>query len=171
MTYPQLSIRQKLPLLICALLLAVMGSFSWAAYRDVRRAAIATAGERLTSVTQQLAGLLRVSASRLRATAETTADDAAVKAFLRSPTAHSRVNALAALQPHGPALQHPLESALWSSSGERLLSTTVAEAATTRAIMGIDTALLHAAMGPDTGVVSPFRAVADSVQYAVVVPV
>src|SRR5712692_4854649 len=102
MSLPALSIRLKLPLLISALLLAVTGSFSLAAYRGVRRAAVATASERLRSVTQQLAGLLTLSASRLRATAETTAVNSAVQAYLRSPTERSRVKALAALQTTGP---------------------------------------------------------------------
>src|SRR5712691_1037452 len=173
MSVPPLSIRQKLPLLICALLLAVMGSFSWAAYRGVRRAAIATAGERLSSVSQQLAGLLRASASQRRTAAHTSAAAAAITDYLRSPTARSRVKALAALQPTGPQSQQVAENALWNPRGERVLSTAVAGEGTGggRAVTGIDTALLHAALGPDTGVVSPFRAVGDSVQYATVVPV
>src|SRR3989441_6627459 len=173
MSVPPLSIRQKLPLLICALLLAVMGSFSWAAYRGVRRAAIATASERLTSVSQQLAGLLRASASQRRKAADSTAAQAEIRAYLRAPNARSRVKALAALQPTGPQSQQVVENALWNPRGDRVLSTAVAGEGTEggRAVMGIDTALLHAAVGPDTGVVSPFRAVGDSAQYAVVVPV
>ena len=45
MRLPPLSIRVKLPLLICALLLAVAGSFSWAAYRGVSQAALVTASD------------------------------------------------------------------------------------------------------------------------------
>src|SRR5260370_29572537 len=73
MSLPALSIRLKLPLLISALLLAVTGSFSLAAYGEARKAAVAAASERLRTVTQQLARLLTLSAIRLPATAAATA--------------------------------------------------------------------------------------------------
>src|SRR6266851_6417084 len=169
MSLPALSIRLKLPLLISALLLAVTGSFSLAAYREVRRAAVAGASERLRSVTQQFAGLLTLSATRLRATAETTAVSPAVQVYLRSPTDRSAALALAALQTTGPQSRQVVEAALWNARGEKVLSTISGRMG--HAVMAIDAALLQAAIGPDTGVVSPFRTVADSVQYAVVVPV
>jgi PAS domain S-box-containing protein len=169
MSLPALSIRLKLPLLISALLLAVTGSFSLAAYGEARKAAVAAAGERLRTVTQQLAGLLTLSASRLRATAETTAVSSAVQAYLRSPTDRSAALALAALQTTRPQSRQVVEAALWNARGEKVLSTSSGR--TGQAVMPIDAALLQAAIGPDTGVISPFRTVADSVQYAVVVSV
>src|SRR5260370_3447926 len=169
MTVPALSIRLKLPLLISALLLAVTGSFSLAAYGEARKAAVAAASERLRTVTQQLAGLLRLSPSRLRATAETTAVSSAVQAYLRSPTDRSAALALAALQTTRPQSRQVVEAALWNARGEKVLSTSSGR--TGQAVMPIDAALLQAAIGPDPGVISPFRTVADSVQFAVVVSV
>ena len=52
------SLEIKLPLLISALLVLVIGGFSWSAYRAVRNTAIATATERLAQVSTQLQALL-----------------------------------------------------------------------------------------------------------------
>src|SRR5436853_577969 len=124
MRLPPLSIRVKLPLLICALLLAVAGSFSWAAYRGVSQAVVTTASDRLGSVTTQIAGLLQTSATQLLANARAVADSPAVRAYLRAPTPRMRAAALAALRPVGPAAQQIADVELVSTGGVRLLSLT-----------------------------------------------
>ena len=124
MRLPPLSIRVKLPLLICALVLAVAGSFTWAAYRGVSEAVVVTASDRLGSVTTQIAGLLQTSATQLLANARAVADSPAVRAYLRAPAPRMRAAALAAMRPVGPAAQQIADVELVSTGGARLLSLT-----------------------------------------------
>ena len=56
-----LSIRLRLPLLICGLILAVLSVYTALAYREVRRGAILNASDRLHNVSRQLTDLLGVS--------------------------------------------------------------------------------------------------------------
>jgi signal transduction histidine kinase len=68
-----LSIQQKLPLLICALLLAVIIIFSWVSYIGVRNAGISMGKERLTSVTQQLSNMFGTGGPAIIANTRTAA--------------------------------------------------------------------------------------------------
>ena len=78
MRFPAGSIARRLPLLISALIVAVVLVFSWAAYRVVERALMLAAMERTASASQRLAGLLDESARRLRADMRRLAGDARV---------------------------------------------------------------------------------------------
>jgi len=69
-----LSIQQRLPLLICALLLAIIISFSFASYYTVKKAAIQMGRERLSSLTNQLSSILAQSTTNMVTTAKTTAN-------------------------------------------------------------------------------------------------
>src|SRR5437763_674456 len=81
-----LSIRRKLPLLISALLCAVVAALSWASYRRLEGALVIAAGDRVMNVAQRLAGMLDESARRLRGDVrQVSADSAGVK-FVVGPT-------------------------------------------------------------------------------------
>lgn len=56
-----LSIQQRLPLLICVLLLGVMITFSWMSYMEAKQAAIKTGTERLRSLSGQLSSMFSQS--------------------------------------------------------------------------------------------------------------
>ena len=58
--------RRKLPLLITTLLFAVVGTFSWLAYRQLANALILAAEERLKNVSGQLATAFAESDERLK---------------------------------------------------------------------------------------------------------
>ena len=58
--------RRRLPLLITALLSVVVIAFTWSAYRSLRTALIAAAGDRVVSVAQRLAANFAESDDRLR---------------------------------------------------------------------------------------------------------
>lgn len=60
-----MSIRQRLPLLICTLLLCIIISFSFLSYYGIRRSEINMGSERLQSVTQQLGAILSQSTNTL----------------------------------------------------------------------------------------------------------
>jgi len=168
MRLPPLSIRVKLPLLICALVLAVAGSFTWAAYRGVSEAVVVTASDRLGSVTTQIAGLLQTSATQLLANARAVADSPAVRAYLRAPAPRMRAAALAAMRPVGPAAQQIADVELVSTGGARLLSLTDSASHGTPAV---NPEMVLAGSRSDSGVIRPFEIVRDSLRYAVTAPV
>ena len=154
MRLPPLSIRVKLPLLICALVLAVAGSFTWAAYRGVSEAVVVTASDRLGSVTTQIAGLLQTSATQLLANARAVADSPAVRAYLRAPAPRMRAAALAAMRPVGPAAQQIADVELVSTGGARLLSLTDSASHGTPAV---NPEMVLAGSRSDSGVIRPSR--------------
>src|SRR5436189_2768912 len=168
MRLPPLSIRVKLPLLICALVLAVAGSFTWAAYRGVREAVVVTASDCLGSVTTQIAGLLQTSATQLLANARAVADSPGVRAYLRAPAPRMRAAALAAMRPVGPAAQQIADVELVSTGGARLLSLTDSASHGTPAV---NPGMVLAGSRSDSGVIRPFEIVRDSLRYAVTAPV
>jgi len=79
-----LSIRQRLPLLICALLLCVIIAFAFAAYYGIRKAEMATGRERLTTVTNQLSDMLSRSTISLVKSTGITANNDTIRKFVAS---------------------------------------------------------------------------------------
>src|SRR4051812_9598188 len=69
----RLSVEQKLPLLVGALLLAVMAAIVVGAYTQIRRVAVGTASDRLMTVTAQLRDMFQQSAVPLRAASAASA--------------------------------------------------------------------------------------------------
>jgi signal transduction histidine kinase len=163
----RLSLEQKLPLLICALLLAVVLAYAAAAYQAVRRATFAAARERLVSVTEQLSGLLRGSAVQLRAATRTVAGDAAVGRYLRSPSrnAPARAAAVAALGSIGPQPDQVASVELWDASANPVLRVPRHGPS-----IGPDLEREAAALASsvDSSAVGRFSPVGDSIVYPVV---
>lgn len=79
-----LSLQQRIPLLICILLLCEMVTFSWISYEGVKRAAIKTSQERLLTLTSQLSLLFNQSTQNLLTVTRTTANQPVIKEFFRS---------------------------------------------------------------------------------------
>jgi signal transduction histidine kinase len=104
-----LSLERKLPLLITALLVAIMAAGAASAYVEVKQAAVESALERLRVVSEQLAATVAPAAvQRVRTMAE-VGGHAAVLAYLDAPGEVARPAAEAALrrlripgQPGGP---------------------------------------------------------------------
>jgi PAS domain S-box-containing protein len=76
------SIRTRLALLTCGLLLGTVAIYTVATYRESRRTAISTAGERLSSIADQLSGLLASSARQQLAQTRALADQPGLRVFL-----------------------------------------------------------------------------------------
>jgi signal transduction histidine kinase len=93
---PPTSITRRLPLLISALVVAVVLAFSWAAYRVVERALTLAAMERTTSASRRMADLLDGSTRRLRSNTSRLAADARVVA-LAAPSGARSESAVQAL--------------------------------------------------------------------------
>jgi signal transduction histidine kinase len=85
-SFQGLSIQQRLPLLICVLLLSTMITFSWISYIGVKNAALKTAKERLLSLTGQLSSLFSQSAQVTLALTNAAAGQESIKKYLRGDT-------------------------------------------------------------------------------------
>src|SRR5690349_20508689 len=93
-----LKIQQRLPLLICILLLSIIVTFSWISYIGIKDTALKVGNERLTALTQQLSGLFQQSAKVFTtATRKTATQDAIVK-YIQSGGKDSAAEAVAALE-------------------------------------------------------------------------
>jgi PAS domain S-box-containing protein len=118
------SIRHRLALLITGVVLAVIGVFSVAAYRQVRASAIGAASQRLESVGNQLRDAFVTSGKALRTRVGALAADAAVQSLLQRRTPDSEARARAAMEQVAAQARTTLESIeLWDGSGQRVLTT------------------------------------------------
>jgi len=83
-TFRSLSLKQRLPLLICVLLLVIIITFSFISYFGVKRAALAMGRDRLQALTEQLGSLFGKSAEAFINTTHATANQRPVKEYLQS---------------------------------------------------------------------------------------
>jgi len=83
-SFSRLSIQQKLPLLICALLLSAIVIFSLATYYGLKKATLIAGRERLHTLTDQLSSMLGQSAQLVTTTIHATADQNTLIQCLRS---------------------------------------------------------------------------------------
>src|SRR5712671_3399265 len=77
-----LPIKHRLPLLIGALLFGIISVSIWTSYRGVKESALEVGGERLRSLTQQLANQTQQSLPISLNRTFTAANDPSVRAFL-----------------------------------------------------------------------------------------
>jgi len=80
------SLRVRLPLLISALLIAVVATFLWVAHREVEGRAERAGGERAKGAADQVANLLERSSLTGMENLHRVAADAAVRRYVTSPT-------------------------------------------------------------------------------------
>ena len=118
-----LSIKQRLPLLIGTLLVGIITVSIWTTYRGVKESALEVGRERLSSLTQQLANQSQQSLPIVLNRTFTAANDPAVRTFLKTSSAGSRTAATSVLQQFAPA-QDPssLQVELWNVAGSLALS-------------------------------------------------
>ena len=83
-SFSQLSIQQRLPLLICALLLSVIIIFGGVSYVSVRKAAMKEGHTRLLTLTDQLSSMLYVSSRGLATATYANANQPAIKKYLQT---------------------------------------------------------------------------------------
>ena len=81
-----IAIKDRLPLLIGALLSGIIIASNWASYRGVKESALELGRQRLQNLTQLLATISQQSAATLLNKTLTGANDPAIRAFLRSPS-------------------------------------------------------------------------------------
>jgi PAS domain S-box-containing protein len=159
------SLERKLPLLISALLVVVIGGFTWAAYREVRRSAVATANERLQRVTIQLVDLLGGSVRSLVTNTHDLAARPAVRAYLVAPRPDAAARTRAALQLPGPQGNALAAVELWDATGRRLL----VQGKELAPVSGDVSTELRRAVGADTATaIGPIIRIQDSLFFSVV---
>lgn len=116
-----LSIRQRLPLLIAALLCAVVVACTWAAYDGVKQSALGVGRERLLNLTEQLASLSQQSSVTMMNKTAVAANDSAVRAYLQSPSPALRQKAAEVLKQFASAQdQNNLQVELWAAANNSL---------------------------------------------------
>jgi signal transduction histidine kinase len=119
------SLRTSLPLLIGALVVLVIGSFSWASYQSVRQTVVAAANTRLSGVSEQIATSLETSVRQMRRTLDSAADKAPLRTYLRRPGKAAEPAALAALRAPVPNPQQLVGVELWDVGHHRLLAASI----------------------------------------------
>jgi PAS domain S-box-containing protein len=112
-----LSIKQRLPLLIGGLLFAILTASAVASYRAVRDSALEASDQRLLAVSQELATQTEQSVAVLLSSTATTANQPAIRSFLQDPTLATRAAAVTLLQQLAPP-QEPksLRIELWKAN-------------------------------------------------------
>ena len=119
----RLSLKQKLPLLICGLVLAVVVVDSAASYGSVRTASLAVGRERLRSVTDQIAELLSAATGKTDSALRVVTADSALVRFLKTPSEANKAAALAFLRRPSATASQRISVELWNANRELLLST------------------------------------------------
>jgi signal transduction histidine kinase len=117
------SLRWRLPFFVCIVITAVLAASLAAAYRVVETTLLSAGGVSAQNAASQVANLLAPAAARAVEQMQRSADDPAVKSFLRNPTDSAREavrKSLAELSQAGP---RRLE--LWNDSGDRLLEVAI----------------------------------------------
>ena len=120
------SLRLRLPLLISALLVAVVAPFLWAAYRQVEATLVRAGGERARGAADQVANLVERSSRAGLEGLRRVAADPDVRRYVQNPTDAGRDAARARMASLAQGGVRRVE--LWSAAGSRLLDVSVPEA-------------------------------------------
>src|SRR6185369_9163454 len=94
LTYSRLTIRQRLPLLICSLLLSVILIFGIISYLGVRNAALKVGEDRLRSLTEQLSTMLAGNSRGFISSSFAAVNKPAIRSYLLSDGKDSSAEAL-----------------------------------------------------------------------------
>ncbi len=89
-----LSIQQRLPLLICVLLLVIIVTFSYITYIDVKSSALKSGKDRVSSLSDQLSNMLSQSVQATLTATRSAADKEAIKKSLRTRETEYNIEAL-----------------------------------------------------------------------------
>lgn len=93
-----LSLQQRLPLLICVLLLCILVVFSISSYLTVRKTYLESGRERLRSLSVQLSALFGQSFQTFLQNSRTAANQESIRAYLVNGTSEERLTALQDIQ-------------------------------------------------------------------------
>ena len=114
------SLRWRLPLLMAAVIIVVVGTFLGLAFREVQSSLLMAAGARAHGAADQLASLLAQSTQQRLLEIRTVASDGSVRDYLQHPTDDAKRMAQARLSKLTSPSPQILE--LWNRSHERAIS-------------------------------------------------
>ncbi|MGH7475295.1 MAG: ATP-binding protein [Longimicrobiales bacterium] len=113
------SLRWRLPLFLCALVVLMLGTFLWATYRVVEDTLVRAGHERALTAADQIAGMLATSLRTRTAQDDRLRGDADLRAYLQDPTPAGREAARRVLT---PLVEQPFRRVeLWDAGGSLLL--------------------------------------------------
>lgn len=162
-----LSIQQRLPLLICVLLLSIIIIFSWVSYLGVRNAAIKTGKERLRTLTGQLSTMLAQSAQTLISASRVAADQESVKNYLQTGDSSLQTGALNALQ----KLRQDSSSVLVNLLDKNRQQVLHLEKGAIQTRINFDSLFRDFSSGDSAAAVGKIYLSKDSMYYPIIVPV
>jgi signal transduction histidine kinase len=161
-----LSIQQRVPLLICILLICAMVTFSWISYIGVKKASMKSGYDRLNTLTDQLSSMLSQSMQNNITTTRTTASNPVIKQCLQSLEPHNCTEALMQLEKIRQDTTTVIVQLLDASLREVLHSSR--KSIETR--INFDSLnSFHTAK--DTGAIGKIHPFRDSMYYAITIPV
>jgi PAS domain S-box-containing protein len=114
------SLRWRVPIVIAAVIVVVVGTFLAVAYREVRTSLMQATEIRAQGAASQLASLLAQSAQQRLGELRQAATDVAVRGYLQSPDDVTRQ--AAQVQLSGLKSSNPQIIELWTNAGEKVLS-------------------------------------------------
>ena len=161
-----LPLQQRLPLLICVLLLVIMITFSLISYQGVKNAALKSGKERLLSLTSQLSSMFSQSTQNLLTATRKAANQSSIKNFLRNDGPKQTDSALQVLEKIREDSTSVLIDLL--NANYQLVLRSGKDAIEKK--VNFDSLLLVLAVNRDTAV-GKIYAVRDSMYYPIIAPV
>jgi signal transduction histidine kinase len=128
-------LRRKLPLLISALVFAVVAAVSWLGYVQVERAMLAASEQQVANAAQQVGGLLHQSALSLRRATHLAATDSITISLLRRRRADTRRVIERSWRSDMSRVPQVLARSLWATDGELRLGLGPIDTARVRALL------------------------------------
>ena len=164
---PSLSIQQRLPMLICVLLVCMIIAFSGLSYLGMKNSALAVGRERLTNLTQQLSSMFDQAVAVQIAAIPKIAGINPVKEFLLTNGTEAKEETQKSLQKLTWDTLFPFVELL----NRQKVSVFVAGTNPFPARVNIDSALKQASVAPVFGTVGKIVTVSDSMYYPIIAAV
>ena len=163
----RLSIQQRLPLLICILLLSVIIAFSWISYISVKKVTREISTERLNTLTEQLSTILSQSAQTLVTGTRNAAKQEAIKNYLLSEDNSSDTAVLHSLEKLRPDSTWPL-TLLTNAKREIVLQSGLKDV---QIAIGLDSVINQLSLEHDSAKIGKLYQTGDAIYYPIVATV
>lgn len=163
----RLSIQQRLPLLICILLLCVLIAFSWISYISVKKASREISTERLNTLTEQLSTILSQSAQGMVGSTAAAAKQAVIKNYLKPEDKSPDTAVLHTLDKLRPDSTWPLVL-LINAKKEIVLQSGLKGV---HIPIGLDSVIGQLSLVPDSAKIGKLYQAGDSIYYPIVATV
>jgi len=163
----RLSIQQRLPLLICILLLSVFIAFSWISNISVKKASREISAERLNTLTEQLSSMFAQSAQGLVVSTRVAAKQEAIKNYFLPENNSSDTAVMHALEKLRPDSTWPL-TLLTNRKREIVLQSGLKDV---QIPIGLDSVISQLLLAPDSAKIGKLYQTGNSIYYPIVATV